>query len=102
MSQSPLSLFSVIFLANLRRWSRARRSLARRREPLTAGSDSLPSSVQGKGADREGKSGLMSGDGKRGGAQTSVLAPILDATSLCGAAGGNPKERVPGWNIIAG
>jgi hypothetical protein len=26
-------------------------------------------------------SGLMSGDGKRGGAQTSVLAPILDSTN---------------------
>jgi hypothetical protein len=25
-------------------------------------------------------SGLMSGDGKRGGAQTSALAPILDST----------------------
>jgi hypothetical protein len=27
-------------------------------------------------------SGLMSGDGKRGGAQASVLAPILDSTGL--------------------
>src|SRR5215472_2791847 len=45
-------------------------------------------------------SGLMSGDGKRGGAQASVLAPILDSTSLCGAAGWNPKERVSGSNII--
>ena len=27
-----------------------------------------------------GTSGLMSGDGKRGGAQASVLAPILDST----------------------
>ena len=27
-------------------------------------------------------SGLMSGDGKRGGAQASVLAPILDSTKV--------------------
>jgi hypothetical protein len=27
-----------------------------------------------------GTSGLMSGDGKRGGASSSVLAPILDST----------------------
>jgi hypothetical protein len=27
-------------------------------------------------------SGLMSGDGKRGGASASVLAPILDSTNL--------------------
>jgi hypothetical protein len=29
-----------------------------------------------------GTSGLMSGDGKRGGAQASVLAPILDSTEV--------------------
>jgi len=28
-----------------------------------------------------GTSGLMSGDGKRGGASASVLAPVLDSTS---------------------
>jgi hypothetical protein len=31
-----------------------------------------------------GTSGLMSGDGKRGGASASVLAPILDSTPLPG------------------
>jgi len=29
-------------------------------------------------------SGLMSGDGKRGGASASVLAPILDSTGTLG------------------
>jgi len=29
-------------------------------------------------------SGLMSGDGKRGGALASVLAPVLDSTSYSG------------------
>src|SRR5215831_6004781 len=53
----PLSLFSVIFLGNLRRGSRARRSLARRSEPSTAGSVSLQSTVQGKGG-RPGIPGL--------------------------------------------
>src|SRR5262249_16661642 len=47
-----------------------------------------------------GTSGLMSGDGKRGDAQASVLAPILDSTSLCGATGWNFKERVLGSNLI--
>src|SRR5215469_8793445 len=54
MSQSLLSLFSVIFLGNLRRGSRARRSLARRSEPLTAGSDSLQcSNIGRKGVSRD-------------------------------------------------
>ena len=29
-----------------------------------------------------GTSGLMSGDGRRGGASASVLAPVLDSTTL--------------------
>ena len=33
-----------------------------------------------------GTSGLMSGDGKRGGAPASVLAPVLDSTQLSAAA----------------
>ena len=35
-----------------------------------------------------GTSGLMSGDGKRGGAQASVLAPILDSIDAAGKSGG--------------
>jgi hypothetical protein len=42
-------------------------------------------------------SGLMSGDGKRGGAQASVLAPILDSTHYRSVVG---RARVVSGNAI--
>ena len=41
-----------------------------------------------------GTSGLMSGDGKRGGALASVLAPILDSTKIAHNQRPSPG---PGW-----
>ena len=42
-----------------------------------------------------GTSGLMSGDGKRGGASASVLAPVLDSTRICRVSeGGGGKLQI--------
>ena len=46
-----------------------------------------------------GTSGLMSGDGKRGGAQTSVPAPILDST--CPTRSIAPIKVPPGLHPFA-
>jgi hypothetical protein len=40
-----------------------------------------------------GTSGLMSGDGKRGGAQASALASILDSTTTPRKTARGPKGR---------
>ena len=45
-----------------------------------------------------GTSGLMSGDGKRGGASASVLAPVLDSTEPVGV----EPRAAPGVSFSTG